>query len=136
MFVQLFNNGLKCMTEFVQDLSSSGNTASEKFRRIADLLRVLLHVAQPFQDISTSMPDVESSIQEEFFVSLHKRLQQVEPLTASDTGPGYGLAQETVLMLRLIQFGLGFRNVWWSNSREISDNLSFLLFKLALVSTF
>jgi mediator of RNA polymerase II transcription subunit 12 len=82
------------------------------------------------------MPDIESFIQEEFFVTLHERLLQVESLIASKDEPGYDIAQETVLMLRLLQFGLGFRNVWWSNRREISDNLSSLLFKLALVSNF
>jgi mediator of RNA polymerase II transcription subunit 12 len=81
------------------------------------------------------MPDVQPPVQVEFFAALHERLDQVKSLIASTSGSQH-LAQETILMLRLLQFGLGFRNVWWSNRRDLSDNLTSLLFKLALVSSF
>lgn len=130
---KLFNNGLKCITDFLPDLCSTGNTASENFQRIAHLLRVLLQVARPFQNRTTSMPDIESVIQEEFLAALHEGFLQVESLIASNSEPRHGLTQETILMLRLLQFGLSFRNVWWPHRREIGDNLSSLLFKLAMI---
>ena len=114
-------------------MTSTGDPTSENYRKIEDLLRVLLRVSQPFQERSASMPDIEPFIHEEFFTTLHKRLLQVESLM-SNNEPRNSLGQESVLMLRLLQFGLGFRNVWWFNRRDISDDLPSLLFKCALVS--
>ena len=114
-------------------MTSTGKPASENFRKVEDLLRILLHVAQPFQERSAPMPDIEPFIHEEFFTTLHERFLRVESLVSNNES-GNGVGQESVLMLRLLQFSLGFRNVWWCNRRDISDNLPSLLFKLALVS--
>ena len=97
-----------------------------------------MYVAEPFREGSFMLPNIDSSALHELLVALLEEITLVESLMVLDGAPQYDpsqLTQGISLMLRLLQFGLGFQHVWSSEQAEISKKLSSLLFRLALVSS-
>ena len=97
-----------------------------------------MYVAEPFREGAFILPNIDSPTQHELLVALFEEITLIESLMALDGAPQYEpsrLTQGISLMLRLLQFELGFQHVWSSDQAEISKKLSSLLFKLALVSS-
>lgn len=82
------------------------------------------------------LPDLEPLIQEEFLDSLHTKIATVESLLESNEASVEDSTQPTqgiILILRLLQFELGFRSAWTPKTKDFCDAICKLLFKLALV---
>lgn len=125
---------MKCISELLRDPSTT-ISLTERFRRVGELLRVLVYVSQPIRDDPALLPSLEPLIQEEFLDSLHTKLAAIDSLLDSNepSGDESTLPQGLLLVLRLLQFELGFRSAWTPKIKEYCENISRLLFKLALV---
>lgn len=130
---QFINNGLKCIAEMIRE---SATAPSENFRGAGELLRVLIYVAEPLRARQVPLPVLETSIQDEFLDAVSSNLVSVESLIASRSNPqpDAKLNQDLILMLRLLQFELGFQNPGSTKTKEASNRLTSSLFRLALVS--
>ncbi|KAF8070344.1 hypothetical protein FPV67DRAFT_1413891 [Lyophyllum atratum] len=133
---KFINNGLQCMADMIRESSSTAEIPSQGFKRAGELLRVLIYVAEPLRRGTAPPPVIEASNQEGFIEALSSKLMSMEPLATSDgaldTG-GSGLAQEIILILRLLQFELGFRSVWSSKTKEATHQVASSLFRLSMV---
>jgi mediator of RNA polymerase II transcription subunit 12 len=136
---QFINNGLKCVTEILRDLSMTSKSLTEGFERAGELLRVIAYVAEPLRAAGSQLPALDSAIQDEFFEVLNDKFVDVEhALTVNDlkAGPGNELTQAAISLSRLLQFHLGFPVAWTAKMKELSINLSATIFRLVLVCQF
>lgn len=117
------------------------DTLSQRLRRIGELLQVLVYISEPMQQES-SLPALEPSIQDTFIDALYKSFALLESLLLpSDPSEGgradaSDLTQGTILLARLLQFNLGFRDVWTPKTKETGSSLSMSIFRLALVGDY
>jgi mediator of RNA polymerase II transcription subunit 12 len=115
-------------------LSDTENEA-EALRRVGEMLRVLVHVSQPFRGPTATLPSVDTAIQEAFIETLDKRLKDLDSQVANkDTDTSTHSPQDFILPCRLLQFILSFRITWTPKTKDSSSNLSAMIFRLALVS--
>lgn len=113
-------------------LSETDNEA-ESFRRVGEMLRVLVHVSQPFRGPTATLPSVDTAIQEAFVGTLDKRLKVLDSQVANKDTSAHS-PQDFILPCRLLQFILSFRITWTPKTKDLSSNLSAIIFRLALVS--
>ena len=117
------------MTELLSDTENE----PEALRRVGEMLRVLVHVSQPFRGPTGTLPSVDTAIQEAFIETLNKRLKDLDSRVANkDTSTNS--PQDFILPCRLLQFILSFRITWTPKTKDSSSNLSAMIFRLALVS--
>jgi mediator of RNA polymerase II transcription subunit 12, fungi type len=131
------NNGLKCITEFLQELPLTDDTKLEGWHRVGQILHILLCVAQPFRGEPPSLLNIDSSVQSELLSALLENLTLLESRIAPERRSqhsSYQFVQELTVVLQLLQFELGSHQVWSPEHMQTSSNLCSLLFKLALVS--
>ena len=113
-------------------LSDTVNEA-ESLRRVGEMLRVLVHVSQPFRSPTATLPPVDAPIQEAFIETLNKRLKDLDSQIANEDTSAHS-PQDFILPCRLLQFILSFRITWTPKTKDSSSNLSAMIFRLALVS--
>ena len=113
-------------------LSDTENEA-ESLKRAGEMLRVLVHVSQPFREPTATLPSVDTAIQEAFAETLDRRLKVLDSQVASKDTSAHS-PQDFVLPCRLLQFILSFRITWTPKTKDLSSNLSGVIFRLALVS--
>ena len=117
------------MTELLFDTENE----AESLRRVGEMLRVLVHVSQPFRGPTATLPSVDTAIQEAFVETLDKRLKVLDSqITNKDTSAHS--PQDFILPCRLLQFILSFRLTWTQKTKDLSSNLSTMIFRLTLVS--
>lgn len=97
------------------------------------MLRVLVHVSQPFRGPTATLPSVDAAVQEAFIETLDKRLKVFDSQIANEENSVHS-PQEFILPCRLLQFILSFRISWTPKMKDSSSNLSAMIFRLALVS--
>jgi mediator of RNA polymerase II transcription subunit 12, fungi type len=117
------------MTELLSDTQNE----AEASRRVGEMLRVLVHVSQPFRGPAATLPSVDAAIQEAFIETLNKRLKILDSQIANEDTSVH-LPQDFILPCRLLQFILSFRVTWTPRTKDSSSNLSAMIFRLALVS--
>jgi mediator of RNA polymerase II transcription subunit 12, fungi type len=113
-------------------LSDTENEA-EALRRVGEMLRVLVHVSQPFRGPTATLPSVDTATQEAFIDTLDKRLKVLDSQVANKDTSTHS-PQDFILPCRLLQFILSFRITWTPKMKDSSSNLSAMIFRLALVS--
>ena len=113
-------------------LSDTENEA-ESLRRVGEMLRVLVHVSQPFRGPTATLPSVDTAIQNAFIETLDKRLKGLDSQVANKDTSAHS-PQDFILPCRLLQFILSFRLTWTPKTKDLSSNLSAVIFRLALVS--
>ena len=113
-------------------LSDTENEA-ESLRRVGEMLRVLVHVSQPFRGPTATLPSVDTAIQDAFIETLDKRLKGLDSQVANKDTSAHS-PQDFILPCRLLQFILSFRLTWTPKTKDLSSNLSAVIFRLALVS--
>ena len=116
--------------------SLTTGTLKESLKRASELLRVLVYVAEPLRADGASIPSIERLIQDEFFSALCSQISTLEKALTQEGSshyPPFQFTQEVILLARLLQFDLGFRNVWTPTTHSASIELSKSLFKLVLV---
>ena len=113
-------------------LSDTENEA-EALRRVGEMLRVLVHVSQPFRGPTATLPSVDTATQEAFIETLDQRLKVLDPQIVNNDTSAHS-TQDFILPCRLLQFILSFRITWTPKTKELSSNLSAMIFRLALVS--
>ncbi|RDB24995.1 Mediator of RNA polymerase II transcription subunit 12 [Hypsizygus marmoreus] len=132
---KFISNGLKSIKDMMlQESSSSADVTltPECFRRSSDLLRVLTYVAEPLREKPGTLPILEHAIQDDLLDILYSKIVSLESSTTETATPPHLMtSKEIVLLLRLLQFELGFRSTWTSKTKEINDKLACSLFKLA-----
>ncbi|TFK74611.1 hypothetical protein BDN72DRAFT_955610 [Pluteus cervinus] len=127
------NNGIRCMGEMLKTGSLAAGTLTDTLKRASELLRVLVHVAEPLRKDPTVIPTIESATQDNFFPALASQLSTLEgALTSNQSEPGQ-YTQEIILLARLLQFDLGFRGVWTNGTKNHCGSLSLSLYKLTLL---
>jgi mediator of RNA polymerase II transcription subunit 12 len=114
-------------------LLSGREDETESLRRVGEMLRVLVHVSQPFRGPTATLPSVDTAIQEAFIETLDKRLKLLDSQVANRDISVHS-PQDFILPCRLLQFILSFRLKWTPKTKELSSNLSAVIFRLALVS--
>lgn len=97
------------------------------------MLRVLVHVSQPFRGPTATLPSVDIAIQEVFIETLDKLLKVLDSQVANKDTSAHS-PQDFILPCRLLQFILSFRLTWTPKTKDLSSNLSTMIFRLALVS--
>lgn len=117
------------MTELLSDTKIE----AEASRRVGEMLRVLVHVSQPFRGSTATLPSVDSAIQEAFIETLERRVGVLDSQVA-DGDTAVHSPQDFILPCRLLQFLLSFRISWTPKTKDSSSNLSVMIFRLALVS--
>jgi mediator of RNA polymerase II transcription subunit 12 len=117
------------MTELLSDTQNE----AEASRRVSEMLRILIHVSQPFRDHTATLPSVDATIQEAFFETLDNRLKDLDSQVANEDTSVHS-PQDFILPCRLLQFILSFRIIWTPKTKDSSSNLSGMIFRLALVS--
>lgn len=116
-------------------LLSDTENEVESLRRVGEMLRVLVHVSQPFRDPTATLPTVDTTIQEAFVETLDKRLSVLDlDSQAANKDTSAHSPQDFILPCRLLQFILSFRLTWTPKTKDLSSNLSAMIFRLALVS--
>ncbi|KAF8160920.1 hypothetical protein B0H34DRAFT_795767 [Crassisporium funariophilum] len=129
---KFINNGFKCMTELLPiTLVDSEPLNADRLRRVGELLRVLVHVSQPFRDAPGTLPVVEPAVQDTFIEALHQKMKILESQIFNDDAPPQS-SQDLILPCRLLQFILSFRTTWTPKLKEMCLHISTLLFRLAL----
>jgi mediator of RNA polymerase II transcription subunit 12 len=113
-------------------LSDTENEA-EALKRVGEMLRVLVHVCQPFRAPTATLPSVDTAIQEAFIEILEKRLKVLDSQMANEDTLAH-FPQDFILPCRLLQFILSFRITWTPKTKDLGSNLSAMIFRLALVS--
>ncbi|KAJ6602183.1 hypothetical protein B0H10DRAFT_2167359 [Mycena sp. CBHHK59/15] len=133
---KFINNGLKCVTEILRDLTMSAKSLTAGFERTGELLRVIAYVAEPLRGAGSQLPTLDPGIQDEFFEVLNDKFVNVEhSLAIRDLDPSLGseLTQAAISLARLLQFHLGFPVVWTSKIKELSISLSSTILRLVLL---
>ncbi|KAG5646822.1 hypothetical protein DXG03_002199 [Asterophora parasitica] len=132
---KFINNGLKCITEIIQDSRSAVQNLSQGFQRAGELLRVLIYIAEPLREGPEPLPLVDTSIQDDFADALASKIHSMEHFATSNYAPEMVGGEESeymVLILRLMQFELGFRTVWSSKMKEATEKAVSSLFRIAV----
>ncbi|KAF8995454.1 hypothetical protein BDQ17DRAFT_1430355 [Cyathus striatus] len=132
---KFINNGLNCMAQILLESAPSGlSVQSGSLDRLGELLRVLIHVAHPLREDSILLPQLEHIVQDEVLNSLFLRISQFEStyLAHVTQDESHRIKGDLVLLMRLLQFTLGFRGVWSSRSKEVGSKLCDTLFQLLI----
>lgn len=116
-------------------LLSDTQSETEASKRVGEMLRVLIHVSQPFRGPSPALPSVDTTIQEAFVEILNKRLKVLDSQIANEDTSVHS-PEDFILPCRLLQFILSFRISWTPKTKEVGSNLSTMIFRLALVSLY
>lgn len=112
---------------------------ADHIERASQLLRVLTHVVESMREEATSLPQLESVVQDEVIDVLCAKFDTLEScMTSGGTEPHTGAQttrdfQNVIFLARLLQFDLGFQSAWTSKTREVSIQLVSTLFRLAIV---
>ncbi|GLB37302.1 putative transcription mediator complex subunit Med12 [Lyophyllum shimeji] len=132
---KFINNGLQCIAEMIRESGSIAETQPEQFQKVGELLRVLIYVAEPLRQETAPLPEIEGSIQEAFVEALSSKLVSMEHTATSNSIPrrDVEVVQELALVLRLLQFELGFRSVWSPRTKEATEQMASTLFRLTMV---
>ena len=120
----------------------------DKLRRVGGLLRALVYIAQPFRkEEGPLLLNLDSAVQDDFVVILRDKLSviratltesngSIQVPTSSSEDLSTTISQQVVLLVRLLQFDLGFRGAWTPKLKDLSSELTNDLFHLALVCLF
>ena len=124
---QFINHGLQCMSEIL----TAESIGLDCLRRVGELLRVLVQVSEPLRDTPISIPMIDPLVQETFLqVILRKfKLMQKNPMDEETCCK----LREGLVLPRLIQFILSFQCNWTQGAKEISKELSGVIFDILLV---
>lgn len=137
-------NGLKCINELLQELKSGHMTSvADKLHRIGELLRALVYIAQPFRKEAPLLLNLDPAIQDDFVAILHDKLSSIKATLVKSSAsaqvpvisgedPSTVISQQVVLLVRLLQFNLGFRGAWTQKLKDLSSSFITNLFDLAL----
>jgi mediator of RNA polymerase II transcription subunit 12 len=95
-----------------------------------------VYIAQPFREDGLLLLNLDAPIQDDFVVVLHDKLALVLSILESDSlgvmDPSI-VSQQVVLLVRLLQFNLGFRGAWTPKLKDLSIGFINVLFRIALV---
>lgn len=116
-------------------------SAPDKLRRIGELLRALVYIAQPFRKEGPLLLNLDPLVQDDFVVILHDKLSEIKVTLESNPSAQVAdrevqsaqISQQVVLLVRLLQFDLGFRGAWTPKLKDLSTTFIKNLFHLALV---
>lgn len=120
------------MTDLFADLKL--DSENEGLKRVGELLRVLIHVSQPFRDASATLPTVEPEVLENFIAALESKFKLIETDLHAETIKPYTI-HHLNLLTRLLQFAISFKNTWTTTAKQTCIELSATIFRIALVSS-
>jgi mediator of RNA polymerase II transcription subunit 12, fungi type len=115
------------------------DTLSGFVERAGEVLRFLAHIAQMLRGGTSTLPSLNSAVQDKFIRAVQLKFSEVEfflsaPPAAESATQRHQANQAMLFLARLLHFDLGFSGVWTSATREISPGLCLTLLRLALAS--
>jgi mediator of RNA polymerase II transcription subunit 12 len=139
IILQFINNGLQCMSEMLRNTSLQLADLNDCIQRAGQLLRVLAHIAESMREEAALLPQLESTVQDEFIDVLSAKFDAIKSALEADREADIGtetshISQSLIFLARLLQFDLGFQGAWTSKTKGASNHLISILFRLALVS--
>jgi mediator of RNA polymerase II transcription subunit 12 len=135
---QFIANGFKCINELLQEfISEQMTSALDKLRHVGEVLRALVYIAQPFRKEGALFLNLDPAVQDDFVTILHDKLSEMITTLKSSASSAIDLSvqisQPIVLLVRLLQFDLGFRGAWTPKMKDLSGAFIKNLLNLALV---
>jgi mediator of RNA polymerase II transcription subunit 12 len=136
--IQFIANGFKCINELLQEfISEQMTSALDKLRHVGEVLRALVYIAQPFRKEGTLFLNLDPLVQDDFVAILHDKLSEIIATLKSNASSTIDLSVQIsppiVLLVRLLQFDLGFRGAWTPKMKDLGGAFIRNLFDLALV---
>lgn len=111
--------------------------ALDKLRRVGEVLHALVYIAQPFRKEGALVLYLDPVVQDDFVAILHNKLSEIittlEPSASAQIDQSAQISQQIILLVRLLQFDLGFRGAWTPKMKDLSGGFIRNLFHLALV---
>ncbi|TFK25548.1 hypothetical protein FA15DRAFT_693754 [Coprinopsis marcescibilis] len=128
---------IKAGLNFMKDIIWEAQTEEESFtgslKRLGELLRILIHVTAPFRDQPTTAFALDSSLQEQFLQVLRSRISFLEGSILSVAQQTHTQIDNLMLLVRLLQFILNFREPSWSPAmKETGRELAAILYRLVI----
>jgi mediator of RNA polymerase II transcription subunit 12, fungi type len=123
------------MKDMLSDVRASEPSCAASLRRLGELLRILIHVTAPFRENSMDDLALDPALQEEFIRMLQLKIARIEEIIGQEQG-GVILQQiqNLVLLVRLLQFILNFREPNWAQSMKgTGSELAKVLYRLVIV---
>jgi len=118
------------MSEILSECTAEPITL-DCLRRVGELLRVLVQVSEPLRDTPNSIPTIDPLVQETLLQAILGRFNLMQKLPMDEETCHKW--RDSLILPRLIQFILGFNCNWSQGSKEISKELSGVIFDVLLV---
>jgi len=127
------------MSEMLRNTSLLPADLQDCIQRAGQLLRVLAHITESIREEAALLPQLDPVVQDEFIDVLSSKFDAINSTLEADRETDIGtetsyLSQSLIFLARLLQFDLGFRGAWTAKTKGASNQLIFILFRLALVS--
>jgi mediator of RNA polymerase II transcription subunit 12 len=118
------------MSEILSERSAESIDVN-RLKRVGELLRVLVQVAEPLRDTPNSIPTIDPLVQETFLQVILGKFKLLKSLPVDRESCSEW--RESMILPRLIQFILGFKCNWTQGSKEVAKELSDVIFDILLV---
>lgn len=118
------------MSEILSDRTAE-NIDLNCLRRVGELLRLLVQVSEPLRDTPNSLPVIDPLVQETFLQVILEKLKHLQNCPMDEETCFKW--RNCLILPRLIQFILSFKCNWTQGSKEISKELSDVIFDVLLV---
>jgi len=118
------------MSEILSECTAESITL-DCLRRVGELLRVLVQVSEPLRDTPNSIPTIDPLVQEKFLQAILSRFQLMQKCSMDEETCSKW--RDSLVLPRLIQFILSFKCNWSQESKELSKELSGVIFDILLV---
>ena len=141
--MEFVNAGLQRINEVLNDPGIvSVEDTCHVVPSAGEVLRMVANIVARFREDQVSMPQLEAQVLDTLMGTLGAKLTSIAEFVGSESiAPSTGVnlpqvSQTTVFLARVIQFVLGFPDVWTRNFKDQSEVLCNTLVKLALVGSF
>ncbi|KAF8629229.1 hypothetical protein AX17_005811 [Amanita inopinata Kibby_2008] len=127
---KLINSGLGRVVEILRAPTTTKEALVDCLQWASEILRVILYIAGFPNGKTLSLPGFEFSLHEGLLAATYNKCDTISKLITEDSCPT--LLRPIVILSRLLQFTLSYRETWSTKARDAGVSLSVVLFRLAL----
>lgn len=128
---KLITSGLRRIRDILLCPESSGDALTDCLSWANEVLCAIVHLMGPSCDSVQPTPSMDPSLHEILLSAVHEKMVLFMQTMSSEYQHDTVLPG-VVLLLRLLQFTLGFRGTWTAKAKDDGVALSVLLFRLTL----
>ncbi|KAF8621541.1 hypothetical protein AX15_007713 [Amanita polypyramis BW_CC] len=128
---KLISSGLRRIVEILVNPTGSEDGLINDLYWANEVLRAILYMAGPSEDEVVSIPGLDSSLHELLVSAVRKKLDVIGQAISSEYNCD-AIIPAIVILLRLLQFTLGFRGTWSVKAKDDGILISSSLFHFAL----